>query len=488
MELVASSSINGSSGELPLEELRARIIDGSGRLAAATRRWLLLVADFDAREAYVTFGLASTAQWLTHTCGIAQRTAAEHVRVARSLVQFLRLTEEMGAGRLSYSQVRAISRVANPGEHALVDDLIEVARHGTVAQLEVVVRGLRTVDHNENPTDRGEDVKKSWTSDSRWQLSARLDPERGALVAAVIDALVQRDGCSAADALVQLAEIGLAALADGGNPPRELRGDERAAVVIHLDAARVPPRSAERDPDQVSDPHAAQPDTDQAAVPRSAERDPDQVPDSGAAERDPEQAVPRSAERDPGDAPSVARPYARVAGGPGLPDRVVQRLLCEGRIRTVIHDSANNVLDVGRSHRLVTDRQYRALLLRQHDHCAHPGCPNTKNLHAHHRIHWIHGGRTDLANLLLLCERHHLAHHAGEFEILTAGIGRFRFLSSDGCDLSAPVAGPDNKDTRPIEDEHAHLAADAATPRWDGQHLDRHYAIAVLAHRRKLAS
>ena len=89
---------------------------------------------------------------------------------------------------------------------------------------------------------------------------------------------------------------------------------------------------------------------------------------------------------------------------------MVQRLLCEGRIRTVltegtdqdgavIRDGAAHVLDVGRSHRLVTDRQYRALLARQHGHCAHPGCPNTKNLHAHHRIHWIHGGRTDLSNL-----------------------------------------------------------------------------------------
>jgi hypothetical protein len=135
-----SPSVSGSSGELSLDELGARIVDGSGRLAAATCRWLLLVADFDAREAYLTFGLASSAQWLTHACGVAQRTAAEHVRIARSLVLFPKLTEEIGAGRLSFSQVRAISRLAEPGEHALVEELIEVARHGTVAQLEIVAR------------------------------------------------------------------------------------------------------------------------------------------------------------------------------------------------------------------------------------------------------------------------------------------------------------------------------------------------------------
>ncbi len=416
------------------------------------------MAQFDARQGYIPFGLVSSAQWLTHACGIAQRTAVEHVRVASSLRHHPRLAEEMAAGRLSYSQVRAISRIAQPGEVGLVDELIEAARHATVAQLEVVVRGLRTVDHDEQASDRGEYLKQSWSSDSRWQLSARLDPERGALVGAAIDAIVGRDGCSPADALLRLAEIGLASLGDANNPPRELRGDERAAVVIHLDAAQVPVH----DEDEVP--------------PRSAERGTDDSPD------------PRSAERDPGDAPIPARPYARIADGPGLPDRVVQRLLCDGRIRTVIHDSASNVLDVGRSHRLVTDRQYRALLLRQHGHCAHPGCPNTKNLHAHHRIHWIHGGRTDLGNLLLLCERHHVAHHAGQFHILPAGASRFRFVASDGRDLSAPIRRSASPDTRPLEDEHAHVAADAATPRWDGQRLDRPYAISVLAQRRQIAS
>jgi HNH endonuclease len=177
-----------------------------------------------------------------------------------------------------------------------------------------------------------------------------------------------------------------------------------------------------------------------------------------------------------------------VAGGPGLPDRVVQRLVCAGRVRTVIRDGASNVLDVGRSHRLVTDRQYRALLLRHHGHCGHPGCPNTKNLHAHHRIHWLHGGRTDLDNLLLLCERHHTAHHDGQFEICTLGGGRFRFVSSEGRDLSAPIRGVGSRDISPLEDDQADVASGAATSRWDGQCLDRRYAISVLAQRRQVAS
>src|SRR5665213_647537 len=280
MELVdssSSSSVIRSPGVLSVGELGARIVDGSGRLTAATCRWLLLVADCGARQGYLSFGLASTAQWLSHACGIAHRTAVDHVRVARSLRQFPRLADEMGAGRLSFSQVRAISRIAGPGEDGLVEDLIEAAQHATVAQLEVVVRGLRSVDHNDKATDPGEYRKQSWTADSRWQLSARLDPERGALVGAAIDAIVQRDGCSAAEALVLLAEIGLAGQGDTKNPPRELHGHERAAVVIHLDAARVPPL-AERGADDPSDPRSAERDPQETSVPRSRERDPDSEP------------------------------------------------------------------------------------------------------------------------------------------------------------------------------------------------------------------
>src|ERR1700733_4064130 len=133
MELVDSlSSVNRPLRELTLDELGKRIVDLSGRLASSTCRWLLLVAELDARQGYLTFGLASTAQWLSHACGIAHRTAVEHVRVATSLSEFPRLAQEMAAGRLSFSQVRAISRVVAPGEDRLVEDLIEVARHGTV--------------------------------------------------------------------------------------------------------------------------------------------------------------------------------------------------------------------------------------------------------------------------------------------------------------------------------------------------------------------
>jgi hypothetical protein len=431
-----------SDRELALDELGARIVGLSGQLAAATCRWLLLVADFDRRDGCASFGLASTARWLSHHCGLAHRTAVEHVRVARALDLFPSLADEMRAGRLSYSQVRAISRIAHDGESRLVDELIEVAQHGSAGQLEVIVRGLRTVEDNETPdgSPPEEYVRQSWSSDSQWRCNARLAPERGAVVRSAIDAIAQSENLSQADALVRMAEIALAALHDSDNPPRGLRGEEHAAVIIHLDAAALPDQP----------PPAAEPDADRAE--------------------------PRSAER--------GRPFARVAKGPGLPKRVVERLLCAGRIRTAARDRQGNVLDVGRSHRVVTDRQFRALLIRDGGHCTHPGCESAAGLEAHHVRHWLYGGRTDLDNLVLLCRRHHHAHHDGEFTIIRRG-GGFEFLRADGRVLERRV-----DPSRLATDEswsdirHAGVRADAPTTQWTGERLDRHYAVAVLAHRR----
>src|SRR6478735_9647833 len=81
---------------LSVDELGSRIVGLAGRLAAATCRWLLLVAQFDAREGCAAFGLASTARWLGHYCGVPHRTAVEHVRVALALAGFPELAAAMG--------------------------------------------------------------------------------------------------------------------------------------------------------------------------------------------------------------------------------------------------------------------------------------------------------------------------------------------------------------------------------------------------------
>jgi len=39
-------------------------------------------------------------------------------------------------------------------------------------------------------------------------------------------------------------------------------------------------------------------------------------------------------------------------------------------------------------------------------------------------VHWIHGGSTDLDNLILLCHRHHWMAHEGGWQIVRSDDGR----------------------------------------------------------------
>jgi hypothetical protein len=169
--------------------------------------------------------------------------------------------------------------------------------------------------------------------------------------------------------------------------------------------------------------------------------------------------------------------------GPGIPGHVLQRLSCACRIRVVIHDPEHprNVLDLGRSQRLVSDQQYRALAIRDDGRCAHPGCESTWYLEAHHVVHWIYGGPTDMDNLILLCGAHHDAHHRGEFTIIGLGHQQFRFLR-DGVVLPEHIDPSTLFDTDiPVDDEHDQVTPDAAGDRWDGYRMDLPYAISCLA-------
>jgi hypothetical protein len=163
----------------------------------------------------------------------------------------------------------------------------------------------------------------------------------------------------------------------------------------------------------------------------------------------------------------------------------VRRLLCAGRVRTVLRGRRGNVLDVGRSQRVVPDRLYRALVIRDDGQCGFPGCGARRGLDAHHVRHWIDGGRTDADNLILLCEAHHQIHHAGGFAIVTLGDGRFRFRRLDGTLLADHVNPATFIDSpNELETEHREVAAAAATTRWDGRRMDRDFAVGVFAQSR----
>jgi hypothetical protein len=119
------------------ERLEAEVCTLAGQIAAATCRFVLLVAELDRRETWREWGLRSTAQWLSWKCALGITAAREHVRVGRALQELPRITAAFAQGRLSYSKVRALTRVADPAREG---ELVDFALTATAAQLEQTIR------------------------------------------------------------------------------------------------------------------------------------------------------------------------------------------------------------------------------------------------------------------------------------------------------------------------------------------------------------
>src|SRR6266566_1172760 len=83
---------------VPLERLEAQICELAGHLTAATCRFLVLLADFDARRGWASWEMNSCAQWLSWKCQMSSGTAREHVRVARALRELPVIRARCGAG------------------------------------------------------------------------------------------------------------------------------------------------------------------------------------------------------------------------------------------------------------------------------------------------------------------------------------------------------------------------------------------------------
>jgi Domain of unknown function (DUF222)/HNH endonuclease len=96
---------------------------------------------------------------------------------------------------------------------------------------------------------------------------------------------------------------------------------------------------------------------------------------------------------------------------------LMERLACDAKVARIVMDGESRVLDLGRSTRVVSPALRKAVTMRDR-HCQHPGCrAPAKWCDVHHLVHWINGGATDLDNLVLLCRRHHVAHHEGGWHI-----------------------------------------------------------------------
>jgi hypothetical protein len=179
----------------PTRELAQRIVSTASRLASMECQWLAYVDDFDRREGWSLDGQLSCVDWLAWKCGFSRATAYDKLRVAHELRRRPAVRNAFARGELSYTKVRAITRIAGANEET--DRwLLKVAELGTAADLERAVRRYEQLREQERGVDdylRRYDrraTRASRTYDGMMVIEQVLPIEEGEEYIALLDAAV----------------------------------------------------------------------------------------------------------------------------------------------------------------------------------------------------------------------------------------------------------------------------------------------------------
>ena len=515
----------GNLSVLSVAELADGICLRAGRIAAAEAELLLWVAEFDRREGWAGSGLLSCAHWLSWKVGLSPGAAREQVRVARRLPELPELAAAFADGRVSYSKVRAITRIAEPADGV---DWVELARCSTASQLEELVRGMRRAKFAE--------LAESDPEEAAWVLRTRVrHDEHGnfsltisgpaewlPVVQAGIEAKKaelqrERDAETARAAAEAAAEAGPdvpagtfepepmpeASGVPAGTPPVEDL-DEQAPgwpagttlrdVLAATDrfAAASEQRLKEWQEQEgitlepvelavtpVADVPAGTPTprvTDAEALLALAQ-------DALAVEQT---AHPSIARRRRAQLTAQVDPlsgWGRLPGGELLPPtslkQVMRTLPGRGGVLRLrpLTDADLRRHDLGRGSREVSAALRELLGAIDGERCRMPGCTRRKKLHAHHVRFWSDGGPTDLGNLVLVCARHHTLIHSQGFILVLHPDRRLEVTTADGVRLLHHPAQPWG-DPAALSDRD--VTAGTLPPDHVEPRLDLRYAVGVL--------
>jgi hypothetical protein len=132
---------------------------------------------------------------------------------------------------------------------------------------------------------------------------------------------------------------------------------------------------------------------------------------------------------------------AQLEMGPVVPDPVARFLSCDAQVQVMAY-RLGQLIGIHPTER-TPNRAMRRYLARRDQGCSHPLCTQRLWLHAHHIVHWEHGGPTVPHPLVLLCPRHHRALHLGEFSIVgNPEKGTMRFVDRWGQSIAPPGHDP----------------------------------------------
>ncbi len=494
-----------------IDTLIDEISDLWGHLNAATARFLSLVARFDRIEGWVPQGCSSCAHWLTLKCGIGAVAAREKVRVARALQSLPSIAGAFQEGRISYSKVRAMTRIATSENETT---LLQIALYGTASHVERIVRQYRRVERIEDAErsleqHRQRFVDFSYDDDGMIVIHARIPAEQGEVIRRALKAAIQASDAAAEDA-------------------PEANARDRSASATPAESRNEPP----------PDPASAAPDQSrkgrnvsaEASLPRPwgarhLRDDHDSSDDPQTESRRPVAArradalfhlcscyLDREAERCPSSAsryqvvvridqsllrraavPSVPSAEASGTGpgcceiedGPALALDAARRLACHSSLVGLVHDKAGNPLDIGRRTRAIPAAIERALKDRDGG-CRFPGCDRTRYTEGHHVRHWADGGETKLSNLITLCHFHHRLLHEGGFRLQPTGDGTFVFRTPQGERVQSAALQSDRRFRGNIADLNAQQGVSVRRPPgWHGERMDSSLVIDALLRARE---
>jgi len=460
-----------------LEELEEEVVILAAHIHIATHRLLTLIAEFDRRLGWELGGHRSAAHWLSFMTGIDMGAAREKVRAARALEELPLTSASMARGELSFSKVRALTRVGTPENE---EDLVELARGVTTAQLERMVRAFRKETRkDEADLERVRHERRSLSvfpdDDGMYLVKGRLPAEVGALLMRAVEA--------ASDALFR-EEMGAGRGGGSVEPSGPVVG--RAALSFPSSRETAEHRVGETlSPRSDSETRAAQRRADALGLisERALAAGFHDGPLSGSrAERfqvvlhvDSETL---SADGEPG--------RSELEDGTRIAAETSRRLSCDAGVVRVVHkreedcegpacaghSPVGSILTVGRRTRTIPPAIRRALEVRDRG-CRFPGC-GSRFTDAHHVRHWAEGGETSLTNALLLCKFHHRLVHEGGWRVDWWGEGRPVFFDPRGGThfegrWKPPVRAKDVSAERLVRDNRAlGVTPDGWTPsaRW----------------------
>jgi hypothetical protein len=350
-----------ASVEVSGEERRARMMRKRKAIDLMELSFAEDAAAFAATDEYDELGFVSAIDWIRFNCHMTSGSAAASVAVGKSMDRLPRSVEAVSQGEIGLAHVTVMARTAEALKDRFDErPLIEYAREHTPGKFHFYCQHARHAADAEGYAEQEADQVQN----RRLSLSNWID---GTMVlSGVLDAF---GGAALRAALEPLAHR-------SGEHDHRQRGQRLADALVEL-ATGGPERAA-------------------IQVTSSVET---LLGLAGAPAADAEFSLPISS-------------------------KIIERLACDSNITRVLLDSESAVIDVGRAKRVVSGPARRALNARDGC-CRWPGCDRPPSLSAaHHVVHWVHGGSTDLDNLILLCFRHHWMVHEGKWQLVRSDDGR----------------------------------------------------------------